>query len=107
LLANARERAAQLMAGLQALAARHRVIGDVRGLGLFIGVEFVKDRATLQPDADALKRTIEGMKSAGVLLSSEGPRHNVLKIKPPLVITAAECSQFLDTLAQTLRELGL
>jgi 4-aminobutyrate aminotransferase-like enzyme len=107
LLANARARAAQLMAGLQALAAHHRVIGDVRGLGLFIGVEFVKDRATRQPDADALKRTIEGMKSAGVLLSSEGPRHNVLKIKPPLVITPAECTHFLDTLARTLRDLGL
>jgi 4-aminobutyrate aminotransferase-like enzyme len=107
LLANARDRAAQLMDGLRRLAQQHRVMGDVRGLGLFIGVEFVKDRGTLQPDADALKRLIEAMKSARILLSSEGPHHNVLKVKPPLVISAAECDHFLGTLGRTLRDLSL
>jgi 4-aminobutyrate aminotransferase-like enzyme len=107
LLANARDRAAQLMDGLRRLSGRHRTLGDVRGLGLFIGVEFVKDRQTLQPDADALKRLIEAMKAARILLSSEGPHHNVLKIKPPLVISAAECDHFLDTLGRALRDLSL
>ncbi|WP_374305736.1 aminotransferase class III-fold pyridoxal phosphate-dependent enzyme [Ferrovibrio sp.] len=107
LLANARNRAAQLMDGLRRLAQQHRVMGDVRGLGLFIGVEFVKDRGTLQPDADALKRLIEAMKSARILLSSEGPHHNVLKLKPPLVISAAECDHFLGMLGRTLRDLSL
>jgi len=106
LLANARDRGTQLMDGLRLLDAKHKVIGDVRGLGLFIGVEFVKDRVTLQPDAAALKSTIERMKSAGILLSSEGPHHNVLKIKPPLVITAEDCAHFLTTFDRILADLG-
>ncbi len=107
LIANARERGRQLMDGLNALAGSHVVIGDVRGLGLFIGVEFVKGRKTLQPDAAALKQVIEAMKAGGILLSSEGPHHNVLKIKPPLVISAEECARFLGTLDRILTNLGL
>ncbi|WP_374653210.1 aminotransferase class III-fold pyridoxal phosphate-dependent enzyme [Dongia sp.] len=107
LLANARARGAQLMEGLRGLARKHRAIGDVRGIGLFIGVDFVKDRKTLQPDAAILAQAIEAMKSAGILLSSEGPHHNVLKIKPPLVIDAAACAHFLGTLDRILHDLGL
>lgn len=107
LLHNARARGVQLMDGLRALAARHRVIGDVRGQGLFIGAEFVKDRDTLKPDAAGLKAVIEGMKQAGLLLSSEGPHNNVLKIKPPLVISQAACVHFLSSLDRVLSDLGL
>jgi len=106
LLANARARGTQLMDGLRVLAGRHPVIGNIRGLGLFIGAEFVKDRTTLQPDAAALKAVVERMKEAGVLLSSEGPHHNVLKIKPPLVISEAECALFLQLLDHVLTDLG-
>ncbi|MBI2253559.1 MAG: aminotransferase class III-fold pyridoxal phosphate-dependent enzyme [Proteobacteria bacterium] len=102
LLSNARSRSFQLMDGLKRLGQRHPVIGDVRGLGLFIGVEFVKHRETLQPGAETLKAVIEAMKAKGVLLSSEGPHHNVLKIKPPLVITEADCARFLTLLDQSL-----
>jgi 4-aminobutyrate aminotransferase-like enzyme len=98
LAANARARGSQLMEGLRGLASRHPVIGDVRGLGLFIGAEFVSDRVTLKPDAAGLGAVIEAMKQRGILLASEGPHHNVLKIKPPLVISAAECAEFLGTL---------
>lgn len=106
LLHNARARGEQLMNGLRQLATRHLGIGDVRGLGLFIGVEFIKSRDTLQPDPASLKSVIEAMKGAGVLLSSEGPHNNVLKIKPPLVINEAECALFLSLLDRTLRDLG-
>jgi 4-aminobutyrate aminotransferase-like enzyme len=106
LAANARARGTQLMDGLRVLAGRHPVIGNIRGLGLFIGAEFVKDRVTLQPDAAALTTVVERMKEAGVLLSSEGPHHNVLKIKPPLVISEEECAHFLGTLDQVLTDLG-
>jgi 4-aminobutyrate aminotransferase-like enzyme len=106
LLANARARGTQLMDGLRDLSNRHAVIGNIRGLGLFIGAEFVRDRTTLQPDAAALKTVIERMKDAGVLLSSEGPHHNVLKIKPPLVISEQECAHFLGTLDRVLSDLG-
>ena len=95
------------MDGLRLLATRHGAIGDVRGLGLFIGAEFVTDHDTLQPDAGSLKAVIEAMKDAGVLLSREGPHDNVLKIKPPLIISARECAHFLALLDRTLRDLGL
>jgi 4-aminobutyrate aminotransferase-like enzyme len=106
LLHNARARGVQLLDGLRQLATKHQIIGDVRGLGLFIGAEFVKSRDTLQPDAAGLKAVIEAMKEAGVLLSSEGPHNNVLKIKPPLVITADDCAHFLSLLDRVLRDLG-
>jgi len=97
-MANAAARGAQLRDGLEALAERHPLIGDVRGLGLFIGVELVRDPDTLDPADREIKLIVEAMKAEGVLLSTEGPHHNVLKIKPPLVITEAECARFLDTL---------
>jgi 4-aminobutyrate aminotransferase-like enzyme len=98
LMANAAARGAQLHDGLTALAERHPLIGDVRGLGLFMGVELVRDPDTLEPADREIKIIVEAMKSEGILLSTEGPHHNVLKIKPPLVISEAECERFLDTL---------
>ncbi len=106
LLANARARGTQLMDGMRALSQRHPVIGSIRGLGLFIGAEFVKDRTTLQPDAATLRAVIEGMKDVGILLSSEGPHHNVLKIKPPLAISEQECAHFLSALDGVLSDLS-
>ncbi len=91
LMGNAVARGAQLHDGLSALAERHPLIGDVRGLGLFMGVELVRDLDTLEPADREIKAIVEAMKAEGILLSTEGPHHNVLKIKPPLVISAAEC----------------
>ncbi|MCU1394261.1 MAG: 4-aminobutyrate transaminase [Ilumatobacteraceae bacterium] len=94
-----------MMAGLRALAERHSIIGDVRGHGLFIGVELVRDRTTLEPAAAELGHVIEAMKARRILLSTEGPHHNVLKIKPPIVFSAANCDEFLSALDQVLGEL--
>ena len=105
LMANAAARGAQLHDGLSALAERHPLIGDVRGLGLFMGVELVRDQDSLEPAAPETKTVVEAMKSAGFLLSTEGPHHNVLKIKPPLVIAEEECDRFLDTLDVVLARL--
>jgi 4-aminobutyrate aminotransferase-like enzyme/Ser/Thr protein kinase RdoA (MazF antagonist) len=105
LMANAAARGAQLHAGLTALGERHPLIGDVRGLGLFMGVELVRDPDTLEPAAREIKSIVEAMKGEGILLSTEGPHHNVLKIKPPLVISEAECTRFLDTLDEVLARL--
>jgi 4-aminobutyrate aminotransferase-like enzyme/Ser/Thr protein kinase RdoA (MazF antagonist) len=105
LLASAAARGAQLHDGLTALAERHPLIGDVRGLGLFIGAELVRDPDTLEPADREIKIIVEAMKAEGILLSTEGPHHNVLKIKPPLVISEAECNRFLDTLDGVLARL--
>ena len=80
------------------------IIGDVRGIGLFIGVELVRDRKTLEPAEDQTRYVVERMKELGVLVSFDGPYNNVLKIKPPLVFTEANADTFVDTLARVLSE---
>jgi 4-aminobutyrate aminotransferase-like enzyme len=96
----------RLMAGARALAERHEIIGDVRGHGLFNGIELVRDRATLEPAAEELDFVIVEMKRKHrILLSSEGPHHNVLKVKPPAPFGAAECDRFLAALDETLTAL--
>jgi 4-aminobutyrate aminotransferase-like enzyme len=74
--------------GLMALKERHALIGDVRGAGLFLGVELVRDRATLEPAAGEAADLINRLAARGILLAIDGPLHNVLKIKPPMVLTA-------------------
>lgn len=95
----------ELMDGLQRLMEHHALIGDVRGLGLFIGVELVRDRKTLEPATDEAARVIEAMKERGILISTDGPLHNVLKIKPPLVFNRANARFFVETLDEVLRAL--
>ena len=87
-----------LLAGLRELAARHDIIGDVRGLGLFLGFELVRDRATLEPAAAEASALVERMKDAGVLLSTDGPLHNVIKIKPPMVFSRVDADTLVDRL---------
>jgi 4-aminobutyrate aminotransferase-like enzyme len=104
LMHNAAAMGACLRDGFKALAERHDLIGDIRGLGLFIGVELVRDRATREPAAEELTAIVEAMKDEGILLSTEGPHHNVLKIKPPLVISKEDCDFFLETLDRVMMD---
>ncbi|WP_428647019.1 aminotransferase class III-fold pyridoxal phosphate-dependent enzyme [Roseibium sp.] len=93
----------RLMAGARELAGKHALIGDVRGHGLFNGIELVRDRETLEPAAEELDKVIRAMKQRhGILLSSEGPHHNVLKIKPPAQFSAEDCDTFLAALDEVL-----
>ncbi len=107
LMHNAATVGEQMMRGLRSLAERHPIIGDVRGHGLFVGVEMVRDRSTQEPAATELTAVIEAMKARRILLSTEGPHHNVLKIKPPIVFSAENCDEFLDALDQVLPDQGL
>jgi len=100
---NARRVGGFLLDGLRELQQRHDAIGDVRGCGLFIGVELVRDRAARTPDRPKAKGVVEAMKARHVLLSTEGPDDNVLKIKPPIVFSQANAEEFLDKLDQVLR----
>ena len=72
--------------GLNSLMLEHELIGDIRGRGLFLGVEMVKDRSTLEPAAMEASEIVGKMRDQGVLLSTDGPLHNVIKIKPPMVL---------------------
>jgi 4-aminobutyrate aminotransferase-like enzyme/Ser/Thr protein kinase RdoA (MazF antagonist) len=105
LQANARETGAWLMRGLEALAERHALIGDVRGSGFFIGVELVRDRTTLEPAAAATKLVVNGLRDRGVLVSTDGHRGNVLKLRPPMVFSKANADLLLERLDEVLAAL--
>ena len=83
---------------------RHPLIGDVRGLGLFIGIEFVRDRETLEPADSEASRIVEHMKERCVLLSTDGPCHNVIKIKPPMVFSKADADLLILGLDRVLKD---
>lgn len=93
-----------LLSGLRKLAEKHKGIGDVRGRGLYLGVELVKNRETREPDPETLASVIELSRETGVLLSSDGPDHNVLKIKPPLPFTETDADLLLSVFDTTLQE---
>jgi len=89
---------------LETLKQHHPIIGDVRGMGLFLGIELVRDRETRDPaDAEATE-IIERMKEHGVLLSKDGPWQNVLKVKPPMVFSEADAELLAAMLAEVLAE---
>lgn len=101
---NARNVGRELVTGLRELGARHPLIGDVRGLGLFLGVELVRDRTTLEPAPEEAGYIASRMREKGILVSTDGPLHNVLKIKPPLVFTAEDADHLATTLDAVLAE---
>ena len=95
---NSRVVGGRLKAGLQELATRHRLIGDVRGLGLMLGVELVRDRQTKEPAKDEALAIMEHTRELGVLIGKGGLHGNVLRIKPPMCITAADVDFALEVL---------
>jgi len=102
---NALEVGNYLMEGLRALAGRYHAIGDVRGSGLFIGVEIVADPAVKSPDAALTTRIVNGLRERRILISASGPRANVLKIRPPLVFSRENADTLIDALADVLKTL--
>ncbi len=101
---NARVVGDHLLDRLSELAGRHPLIGDVRGHGLFLGIDLVRDRRERLPATDEATAVIEAMRDRGVLLSTEGPFHNVIKIKPPIVWQTAHADIFADTLDEVLTQ---
>lgn len=93
-----------LMACLRDLSHRHGLIGDVRGSGLFIGVELITDRDERTPATSKAGYVVNRMRELGVLMSTDGPDHNVLKIKPPLCFDSSDADFLAQTLDRVLRE---
>jgi 4-aminobutyrate aminotransferase-like enzyme/Ser/Thr protein kinase RdoA (MazF antagonist) len=89
--------------GLRQLQAKYSCIGDVRGIGLFLGIELVRDPDTLEAADREAARLVEDMKQRGILLSTDGPLHNVIKIKPPLVFSEADAGCLLAQLEDLLK----
>ncbi len=90
--------------GLERLAARHPIVGDVRGLGLFLGIELVRDRETLEPAAEEAAYVVERMREHGILLSTDGPFHNVIKMKPPMVFSEQDAERVVAAYDRVLSE---
>jgi alanine-glyoxylate transaminase / (R)-3-amino-2-methylpropionate-pyruvate transaminase len=95
---NARERGRQLKAGLAQLQRSHALIGDVRGMGLMLGVELVRDRGTKEPAKSAALDVLESAREHGLLIGKGGLDGNILRIKPPMCISAADVEFALDVL---------
>ena len=99
-----------LMDAFRAMQTRHEVIGDVRGLGLFLGIELVTDRRTKAPATDFARAVCNGARRRGVLMGTEGPHDNVLKMRPPMIFSKRDADHLIavleDTFADVARTLG-
>jgi alanine-glyoxylate transaminase/(R)-3-amino-2-methylpropionate-pyruvate transaminase len=95
---NAKTVGAALLERLQDLKQRHGCIGDVRGRGLMMAVELVKDRKTREPDRDTTAAVFEACRDAGLILSKSGPFQSVLRMVPPLCLSMDD----IDTVANAL-----
>jgi 4-aminobutyrate aminotransferase-like enzyme len=95
-----------LRAALEEVAAGEPAIGDVRGVGLAVGVEFVTDPSTRQPDGSRAQAVRDRMRHRGVLVGSTGRERSVLKIRPPLALTEAHVPTLADAFAAALSSSG-
>lgn len=102
---NALDTGAYLRTGLVALAEREPAIGDVRGAGLYIGIELVGDRESRAPDPDAAERLVNAMRARKVLIGTAGKFGNILKIRPPLAFGSEHADIFLEALSSSLTDL--
>jgi len=102
LQANAAATGTHLLGRLRQLAEQHECIGDVRGLGLYLGVDLVTDRTTKAPATALAGDVANAMRDLGVLISTDGPADNVLKIKPPIVFDVTHADLLADALSRVL-----
>ena len=93
-----------LIAGLQELQKKHVLIGDVRGSGLFLGIDLVRDREMRSPATDEADYVVNRLRDCGILAGTDGPHHNVIKLRPPLVFSESDAELFLRTFESVLTE---
>lgn len=105
LQAHAQRTGDYLLQRLQSLMGRHAILGNVRGSGLFLGVELVRDRGTLEPAPQEAAWVVNRMKDQGVLVGTDGIYENVLKIRPPMPFDNRDADLLVDVLDATLAEL--
>ncbi|MDZ7632196.1 MAG: aminotransferase class III-fold pyridoxal phosphate-dependent enzyme [Gemmatimonadaceae bacterium] len=95
----------RLLQGLRPLVGQLPIVGDVRGSGLFVGVELVRDRTTLEPAPEEATFVVNRMRERGVLVGTDGPFHNVIKIRGPMPLTLSDADRIVETLTLGLYEL--
>ena len=104
LQANAAQVGAHLLSGLKSLSARSPRIADVRGAGLFIGVDLCTADAEAAPDPEYTVTVINALREAGILIGAAGRFGATLKVRPPLCLTAGEADQFLRSLTDAIED---
>jgi 4-aminobutyrate aminotransferase-like enzyme len=93
-----------LTARLKALQEKHVLIGDVRGAGLFLGLDLVLNRETREPAPRQASYVVNRLRERGILTGTDGPHHNVIKLRPPLIFSEADADLFFTTLDSVLSE---
>jgi len=101
---NAQRAGRRLLEGMRELQAKHPIIGDVRGLGLYAGIELVTSRETLEPAPEHADYVINRLRDHGLLISTDGPLENVLKFKPPIVFSEINADEVVAVLDKVLGE---
>jgi len=101
---NALEVGTRWITHLCELQSTHALIGDVRGSGLFLGIDLVNDRSTHAPATDQASYIVNRLRDRGILAGTDGPHHNVIKLRPPLVFSDADAALFTSTLHAILHE---
>jgi 4-aminobutyrate aminotransferase-like enzyme len=96
----------RMLAGMRPFGERFSVVGDVRGSGLFLGVELVRDRTTLEPAEKEAAYVVNRLRQHGILLGTDGPFHNVVKIRPPMSFDEANGDFLVATFERVLEELA-
>jgi 4-aminobutyrate aminotransferase-like enzyme len=93
-----------MLAAMRPWVQRFALVGDVRGGGLFLGVELVRDRATLEPATEEASYVANRMREEGVLLGTDGPYHNVVKIRPPMPFAETDGARLVEAMEGILRD---
>jgi 4-aminobutyrate aminotransferase-like enzyme/Ser/Thr protein kinase RdoA (MazF antagonist) len=106
LLKNASAVGSDLLARMRALMDKHAAIGDVRGLGLMLGIDLVKDRRSKEPATERAGRVVERCRELGVLMGTDGPYDNVIKLRPALIFSQANADHLMQVLAQAFADTG-
>ncbi len=93
-----------LIARLKSLQEKHALIGDLRGSGLFLGIDLVTDRESREPAPNQATYVVNRLRERGILTGTDGPYHNVIKLRPPLVFSQTDADLFVATLDIILAE---
>jgi len=93
-----------LLEQLAVLQKRHEIIGDVRGSGFFLGIELVRSRETLEPATIEADTVVNRLRERGILLGTDGPFHNVIKVRPPMPFNFDDAARLVTTLDEILSE---
>jgi 4-aminobutyrate aminotransferase-like enzyme/Ser/Thr protein kinase RdoA (MazF antagonist) len=93
-----------LIARLKSMQGKHALIGDVRGVGLFLGLDLVLDRTTRKPAPKQASYVVNRLRDRGILTGTDGPHHNILKLRPPLIFSQVDADLFVATLDNILGE---